>query len=280
MGLVDPAWPLSPRPAEVKSWDSLTEEEKDRFDQIMSVYAAAVDHVDQSVGRLTAELTKRGLLDDTLILFLSDNGGNAESGPNGKMEGKGAPGSADSTVFCGQSWAMLENTPFRRYKHYNHEGGISTPLIAHWPKGIPARGALCREPGHLIDLMATCVSVSGAPYPSTAGGKAILPMEGRSLVPAFAGGKIQRDALYWEHEGNAAIRVGDRKLVRLGREGAWELYDPVKDRTEQNDLAAAEPQRVKELSEKWDAWARRTGVIPYPEKKARGKQKGKANVDD
>jgi arylsulfatase len=161
MGIVDRAWPLSPRPPEVQAWESLTAQEQDRFDHIMAIYAAVVSHMDASVGRLVAALKDRGELDNTLILFLSDNGGNAESGPNGKLNGD-PPGSAQSDVFCGQSWATLENTPLRRYKHYNHEGGIATPLIVHWPARINARGELRHQPGHLVDIMATCVDVAGA----------------------------------------------------------------------------------------------------------------------
>jgi arylsulfatase len=216
--------------------------------------------MDASVGRLVEGLEKRGLLDNTLILFLSDNGGNAESGPDGTLKGE-PPGGPTSTVFCGQSWATLENTPFRRYKHYNHEGGIATPLIAHWPAGVAAKGELRHQPGHLIDIMATCVDVGGATYPKEFNGKPILPMEGTSLVPAFTNKPLQRDALYWEHEGNAAVRVGDYKLVRKGGGGAWELYDLVKDRTELNDLAGQMPDKAKELAAKWNAWAERCNVL-------------------
>ncbi len=275
LGIVDKAWALSPRPPAVEAWDSLTPEQQDRFDQIMAIYAAVVAHMDAAVGRLVEALRQRGALDNTLILFLSDNGGNAESGPNGRCEGQ-APGSADSIVYCGQSWATLENTPFRRYKHYNHEGGIATPLIAHWPARITDAGQLRTQPGHLIDIMPTCVELAGAAYPKEFKGRAILPMESRSLVPAFDNKPIQRDALFWEHEGNAAIRVGDWKLVRLGRDGPWELYDLKADRTELHDLAAAQPERAKELAAKWDAWAERAQVKPYPAgdpRKAKKKQR-------
>jgi arylsulfatase len=206
MGIVKKTWPLSPRPDEVSAWEKLTPEQQDHFDHIMAIYAAVMEHMDRAVGRLVASLKQRGVLDNTLIFFLSDNGGTAESGPNGKLNGN-PPGSATSDVFCGQSWATLENTPFRRYKMATHEGGIATPLIAHWPAGIKARGELRHQPGHLVDIMATCVDVAGAKYPKEFSGKAIQPMEGRSLVPAFRNKTIKRDALYWEHQGNAAIRV-------------------------------------------------------------------------
>jgi len=251
LGIIKKSWALSPRPAEVSAWGKLTPEEQDRFDHIMAIYAAVMEHMDRAVGRLVAALRQQGVMDDTLIFFLSDNGGSAESGPNGRLEGN-PPGSATSTVYCGQSWATLENTPFRRYKMSNHEGGIATPLIAHWPAGIKARGELRQQPGHLIDIIATCVDLAGAKYPKEFNGRAILPMEGKSLVSAFSNKAIMRDALYWEHGGNAAIRVDDWKLVRSGRKGPWELYDLKTDRTELHDLAAAKPDLVKELSEKWN----------------------------
>ena len=274
LGLVDKAWPLSPRPDEVSAWEKLTPEQQDHFDHIMAIYAAVVSHMDAAVGRFVAALKQQGVLDNTLIFFLSDNGANAESGPNGRLAGN-PPGSADSNVFEGQSWATLSNTPLRRYKHFNHEGGIATPLIAHWPARIKAAGELRQQPGHLVDLMATCVDVSGATYPAEFKGKTIQSMEGRSLAPAFDNKPIEREALYWEHEGNAAIRVGDWKLVRLGRNGPWELYNLKADRTEQRNLVAEQPERAKELAAKWDAWARRANVIPYPHDGPKGPGKGK-----
>ncbi|MEO5917430.1 MAG: arylsulfatase [Luteolibacter sp.] len=263
MGLIDPKWELTPRDADVKAWDSLSTEEKDRFDHIMSIYAACVWHMDMAIGRLVASLKEKGVYDNTLILFMSDNGGNAESGPNGTLEGKN-PGGPGSTVFCGESWANLENTPNRLYKHFNHEGGISTPLIAHWPAGISAKGEFRKEPGHLIDIMATVADFGGATYPKEFGGKEIQPMEGRSLRPAFEDKPIEREAIFWEHEGNAAVRTGDWKLVRKGLRGEWELYDLLADRTEMHNLAAKEPERVKTMTELWRAWAKRANVMPKP----------------
>lgn len=277
LGLLDKAWPVTPRASDVKAWDSLTADEQDRFDNLMAVYAACVDRMDRAIGTLVAELKSRGELDNTLILFMSDNGGNAEAGPNGRSEGSGPIGSSDSNVFCGESWANAQNTPFRLYKHYTHEGGISTPLIAHWPAGISSKGQFRQQPGHLIDIMATCVEISGAKYPTEFKGQPILPMEGKSLVPAFAGKAIERDALYWEHEGNAAVRVGDLKLVRKGRNGKWELYDLKVDRSELNDLASSKPEEVKRLAAKWDAWATRAHVIPYPKPKAGKKADAEKN---
>jgi arylsulfatase A-like enzyme len=262
MGLIDQSWTKAPRPERVENWNALTDEQKDQFDHLMAVYAAVVYRMDKSIGDLVAGLKQRGVFDNTLILFLSDNGGNAEAGPNGRR--KGDPTRADSSWFCGESWAYAQNTPFRLYKHYNHEGGVATPLIAHWPAGIKAKGEWRTQPSHLIDIMATCVDLSGATYPKEFAGKTITPLEGKSLVPAFAGKSIQRDALFWEHEGNAAIRVGDHKLVRQGHTGAWELYDLKTDRTEMNCLAGQQPGKVKELAATWEAWAERAQVTPYP----------------
>ena len=275
LGIIDPAWEKSPRPKDVQAWNELSAEEQDRFDHIMAVYAAVVHHMDKAVGDLVAGLKQRGVLDNTLILFMSDNGGNAESGPNGKTIGDPSQGKSD--WFCGESWAFVENTPFRRFKHFNHEGGIASPLIAHWPQGIAAKNELRTQPAHLIDVMATCVDVTGAAYPKDFKGHAITPMEGRSLVPAFANKPIERDAIYWEHEGNAAIRVGDSKLVRFGRNGAWELYDMKTDRTELHDLAAAQPGKAKDLADKWEVWAERAHVKPYPEGGGGKNGKGKAD---
>jgi arylsulfatase len=279
MGLIDPGWGLSPRPEEVKAWDSLTTQERDRFDQIMSVYAACVWHMDKEVGALVASLQQRGLFDNTLILFLSDNGGNAESGPNGTLRGAN-PGGPGSAVFCGESWATLENTPFRLYKHFEHEGGISTPLIAHWPAGIAAKNELRTEPGHIVDIMATVADVAGATYPRAFSDHAIPPMEGRSLKPAFAHQAARkREALFWEHEGNAAVREGDWKLVRRDSDGAWELYDLKSDRTELHNLVAAQPEKAKEMLSKWNVWANRTHVLPAPKYPADYLRKFEKNDD-
>ena len=271
MGLVDRRWASSPLPAAVKAWKDVPAEEQKRFDHLMATYAAVVHRMDKSIGDLVGGLRQRGLLDDTLILFMSDNGGNAEAGAQGRTQGD--PSQSGSQWFCGESWAYAQNTPFLLYKHFNHEGGISTPLIAHWPAGIAAKNELRRQPGHVIDVMATVVDVAGAAYPKEFNGKPILPMEGRSLVPAFADRPIEREALYWEHEGNAAVRVGDLKLVRRGRDGPWELFDLKADRTEQHDLASARPEKIRELAALWQAWAERAHVLPTPG--AGGKKKSK-----
>jgi arylsulfatase len=265
MGLVDPKWPLTQRPPDVRAWDSRTDKAKDRFDHIMAIYAAMIDRLDRSVGTLVNSLKERGELDNTLIVLLSDNGGNAESGPRGRLEGD-EPGGPQSVVFLGQSWATLANTPFWRYKHFTHEGGISTPFIAHWPAGIPSerRGKLEHQPGHLIDIMATAIDVTGATYPTEFKGRAIQPMEGVSLLPAFHGEPLIRDEpIFFEHEGNRAVRAGKWKLV-LKHRGPWELYDMESDRTERQNLIDEEPELARNLIAKWEAWAKRADVGPWP----------------
>jgi arylsulfatase len=261
MGLIDAKWPLSPRGTDSPAWDTLPDAEKDRFDHLMAVYAAMIEAIDTSVGTLVKGLQERGVLDNTLILFLSDNGGNGESGPQGRFNGD-PPGGPNSNLYLGMNWAALNNTPFRRFKHFTHEGGISTPLIAHWPNGIPRnrQNKLEAQPGHLIDLMATVVDVTGAKYPREFKGQAIQPMEGVSLRPAFAGRTLKRaQPLFWEHEGNRAIRSGRWKLVSKYLDG-WELYDLAADRVERNDLAAKHPAIVSKLAAEWEAWAKRSHV--------------------
>jgi len=284
MGLIDKSWPLSPRLPEVPAWDSLNAAEQDRYDHIMAIYAAVLERMDRAVGTLVQGLRKRDILDDTLILFMSDNGGNAEAGVPGRLKGD-HPGDAQSDVFVGQCWATLNNTPFVRYKHYTDEGGIATPLIAHWPKGIPAprRGKFENQPGHVIDILPTCLEVAGAEYPGNYNGKAIIPFEGTSLRPAFEGRPLHRiRPLFWEHEGNRAILDGKWKLVALSDQ-PWRLYDTVRDRTEQRDLAATQPERVRQLAAAWDLYAARANVLPLGGWKApqRGKKaKAAARLSD
>ncbi|SVD48860.1 uncharacterized protein METZ01_LOCUS401714, partial [marine metagenome] len=181
----------------------------------------------------------------------------------------------DTYIGYGRNWANVSNTPFREYKHWVHEGGVATPLIVHWPDGIAAKNKLRREPSHLVDLMATCIDVSGAKYPKKAGGKTIKPMEGRSLVPVFEGKSLNREAIYWEHEGNRAIRMGDWKLVAKGRNGKWELYNMKTDRVEMNDLSKVHPERTSKLKAMWQSYAKRANVIPWPESKNKNKNKKK-----
>ncbi len=275
-GLIDPSHKLAPRPGEIPAWDSLAEDEKKRYDDMMAIYAAMIEEVDKNVGKLVDALKERNEYENTLILFLTDNGGNAEAGIKGKYLGDN-PGDPHSDVFIGQCWAHLNNTPFRRYKHYNHEGGTASPLIAHWPAGQKTREGWVATPTHVIDLMATCVEAGAASYPTERKGEAVVPMQGQSLLPLISGDrKFAERTLYWEHEGNAAVRAGDEKLVRVGAGGKWELYDLSKDRTELNDLAADHPDKATKLQMQFEAWAREANVIPRPERlRRKKKQPGK-----
>jgi arylsulfatase len=265
MGLIDAKWPLSPREPDTPAWDSLSDQQKDRFDGQMAVYAAMIEAIDTAVGTLVKNLETRGVLDNTLIFFMSDNGANAESGPDGRFNGD-PPGGPNSDLYLGMNWAAVGNTPFRRFKHFTHEGGISSPLIVSWPRGIAAnrRGAIERQPAHVIDIMATVTAATGAKYPSEYKGRAIQPMEGVSLRAALDGRPLNRPhPLFWEHEGNRAVRSGNWKIVSLYPE-AWELYDIAADRVERHNVAAQHPDIVKRLSEQWNEWAKRTNVDPWP----------------
>jgi arylsulfatase A-like enzyme len=270
----------------------------------MEVYAAMIDNMDQGIGRIVTELEKQKKLDHTLILFLQDNGGCAE---NMGRRGKGKPrakkpslplmgkdelqtrvipsqsrdgfpmrqgigvmaGAADTYIGYGRGWANVSDTPFREYKHWVHEGGISTPLIVHWPAKVRAKAELRHTPSHLIDIMATCVDVAGADYPKQYDGNAIKPMEGVSLVPVFDDKPIDREAIYWEHERNCAIRVGKWKLVGRGvltdngpDINKWELYDMEEDRSELNNLAKSNPEMLRKLHDKYMEYCKRANVIP------------------
>ncbi len=258
-GLLDAATPLSPRDSRVPAWSETGDH--DFQDLKMAVYAAQVEEMDRGIGRIMAALERKGVLDDTLILFLSDNGGD---GGNEASTKDLPPGPKASSHIYGRPWAQLSNTPLRGYKHEMLEGGITTPLIVHWPAVIRAAG-ITNEPGHVIDLVATCLEVAGVEYPQTHEGRAILPMEGRSLLPIFRTGKREpHHVLCWEHEGNRAVRQGHWKLVAMPA-GPWELYNLTIDRTEASNLAATNPQKVQALAALYDAWALRCGVVPWTE---------------
>jgi len=262
LGIIDPQWALAPRPPESPAWDTREPDRQKRFDEMMAVYAAMIDRIDAAMGKLVAGLKERGELDNTLILFLHDNGGNAEGGAVGKTDGPGPIGSPQSYVLLGMNWATLNNTPFARYKHFTHEGGISTPLIAHWPAGIAAsrNGVLEKQPGHLVDIMATCVDIAGAKYPAEFAGHKIEPLQGVSLRPAFAGQPLGRtQPIFWEHEGNKAVRDGKWKLVMRHRE-PWQLFDMEADRTEQHDVIKEHPEIASRLEAAWSGWAEATYV--------------------
>ncbi|MEP0842875.1 MAG: arylsulfatase [Phycisphaerae bacterium] len=270
MGLVDKRWLLTPRPVgrNTPAWADVPEAQRAAWDLKMAVYAAQIDRMDQNIGRLLQTLAASGHDQNTLILFLSDNGGCAESIDRGKPGEP--PGGKDSFLSYGVAWANASNTPFRLYKHWVHEGGIATPLIAHWP-GVIKPGGITDQVGHVIDLMATCLDAARVEYPKTYAGREIAPLEGKSLVPVFEGRRREGHAyLFWEHEGNRAVRQGQWKLVAQHGK-PWELYDLQADRTELNDLADQHPQRVKEMAAQYEAWARRAGVVPWDRLNAAGR---------
>lgn len=258
---------LSPRAPEAKAWKDLPEVERKDWDLRMAIYAGMIDCMDQGIGRVLDAVKKLGAESNTLVLFLSDNGASAEfldSWPNpgrGHKPGSEA-GTRDSHKCLEVGWANAANTPFREHKMWDHEGGISTPLIVSWPVGITARGQFTREPGHVIDLLPTFLELAGAKYSERFKDRALTPLPGKSLLPALQGKPLGERTLAWEHEGNRAVRVGDWKLVATFR-GPWELYDLSRDRAELKNLAAQQPTKVKELATAWQTWADKVGVVPW-----------------
>ena len=263
--------PLSPRDPVAKVWSDVPVTERDEWDQRMAVHAAMIDCMDQGIGRVLDAVRKIGAAENTVVMFLSDNGASAEaldSWPNPARGHK--PGSVIGTKESHRcleiGWANAANTPFRENKMWVHEGGISTPLVISWPKGLAATGTLVPVVGHVIDLLPTCLELAGVEYPKQFAGRELLPLEGSSLVPAFTGKPRPEPqtarTLAWEHEGNRAVRVGDMKLVATFR-GAWELFDLSVDRSETRNLAAARPQEVAKLAAIWQAWADRVGVVDW-----------------
>lgn len=261
MGLFPKDTPLPPRDLQVKGWAERTDAEKDELDLRMAIYAAQMDSMDRGIGRVLAQLKEMDAEKNTLVLFLSDNGGCHEAIDRGKPGAE--MGARDSYTSYRRPWAQVSNTPFRMYKHWTQEGGISTPLIARWPAQIEKGGGFSREPGHVIDIMATALDVAGVEYPKRFSGNEITPKEGVSLVPAVRGETLERkEPLFWEHEGNRAVREGKWKIVSTFKQ-AWELYDLQADRTESHNLAAENPEKVADLTAKYEAWAKRCGVQPW-----------------
>jgi arylsulfatase A-like enzyme len=234
-------------------WRELTEEQQ-AFQSIkMAIHAAMIDRLDREVGRILQQLRVMGALNNTLILVLSDNGASAEMMVRDDgHDPKAAPGSADTHLCLGPGWSSTANTPLRRHKTWVHEGGISTPLIVHWPKGISARGELRHNPGHLIDIVPTVLEIAGGKRPETWKGKPVPLPPGKSLVPVFTrDNAVSHDYLWWCHEGNCAVRVGDWKLVAAGVKARWELYDLKIDRGESHNLADKKPEKARELEAIW-----------------------------
>jgi arylsulfatase A-like enzyme len=281
MGVVDKQWALSPRDPRVPPWSVAPHQDWESMR--MAVYAAQIDRMDQGIGRIMAQMKKLGIEENTLILFLSDNGGNLEEittswkghffipqiTHDGRLVQVGnepsvMPGTEDTFQSYGIPWANASNTPFRRYKHYTHEGGISTPLIAHWPAVISKGNSWTQQAGHVMDMMATCLDVAGIEYPKTYQGREITPLEGESLLPVLRGGeRAGHDAICWEHEGNSAVRQGKWKLVSAYPD-YWELHDMEADRTELHDLAMQEPEKVRRMAALYEQWAKRVGARRWP----------------
>ena len=296
-GLIDAKWKLPERDEQSIPWEE--EKEKSFQENRMEVFAAMIDHVDQSIGDIIQTLKETGEYENTVIFFLSDNGGSAEGHRDGTIERWGTPwkskvipertrngekviagdfpnlplGGPATYGSYGVRWANVSNAPFRLHKSWLHEGGISTPFIMHWPKGLKQKG-ITQQVGHIIDLMPTVAAITGADYPITYKNHKIPSPEGQNLVNLINNPIPKSRTLCWEHEGNRAIREGKWKLVseypgtwstvrKYETQGKWELYDMDEDRTELNNLAEQYPEKVKELNAKWQNWAQRVGVIPW-----------------
>ncbi len=280
MGILDSRWAISPRDNDAPAWTDA--QNKDWEDLRMAVYAAQIDRMDQGIGKIINTLRELNIEDNTLVMFLADNGGCAEllredggveryntmPAPGGKPLQVGnrvdlRPGEADTFMSYDLPWANASNAPFRLYKHWVHEGGISTPFIACWPDAIDA-GSITHTPAHIIDIMATCLEISGAAYPAEYNDKPITSLAGESLLPVFYGQPWQRERpLFWEHEGNRAVRANEWKLVRK-YPGTWELYNIVEDRTELNNLYDRNRPVADQLSQHYAEWATRCGVLDWP----------------
>jgi len=268
LGLFPKGTALSPRDSVVADWNSLPKEKQEEMAMRMAIYAAQIDIMDQGIGRIVAKLKEEQQLDNTLIFFMSDNGACAEFVSSGAS--KAVNGKKDTFESYRIQWANVSSTPFKAYKHYTYEGGIASPLIVHWPKGIdPAlNNAWANGYGHLIDIMATCVDVAQATYPTTYKGHRITPMQGKSLAPLFTAQPFNRGKVFWEHEANIALRDGPWKLVTSTPENApfdsttLKLYDLSKDPTELVDLSKTYPERVHSMYQQWHQWGENVGVFP------------------
>ena len=302
MGIIHEDWKLSDRDPGVEPWEDA--ENKQWQARRMEVYAAQVDRMDQGIGRIVHTLKETGQFDNTVIVFLADNGGCAEelggidswvvnvlkhqhTGTFETRDGRKVrfgntpdivPGPEDTYASYGLPWANVSNTPFRLYKSWVHEGGIATPFIVHWPAGIEAKGELRYQAAQLPDVMATFLDLADVEYPQTRDGKQIKPLEGVSMAPTFADQPHGREVLYFEHMGNRAVRRGKWKLV-AERNGPWELHDMDASRTETNDVAAEHPELVRELEEMYDTWARRCNVMKWEELCAYRQPRRKARLE-
>ena len=281
MGIIHRNWRLSPRDPRVLSWFDVPF--KDWHQRRMEAYAAQVESMDQAVGRILEKVKQLGREQNTLVLFLSDNGAGGEeilpdwTGPHIPEKARNGvtvqvgndpqtlPGDETTYQSYGVPWANVSNTPFRAYKGACYEGGIAVPFIVRWPAAIHPRlatGDVTREIAHVIDVAATCYDVAGVPYPKSHEGRAIQPLEGASLLPAFLRKEMPLRPLFFEHEGNCAARYGRWKLV-AANQAAWELYDMNADRTETANLAESNAEVVKKMVSLYEKWAARVGVQPW-----------------
>ena len=258
MGLFNKQFSMSPRDDSVPRWEDI--KNKEAWDLKMAVYAAMIDRMDQNIGRILRKIRELGKEENTLFIFLSDNGGcagEANYTPNIP------PGPVESYRSVDAPWANASNTPFRKYKVWDHEGGICTPFIAYWPKVIENGGTITDQVGHIIDIMATFVEITGTNYPLSYNDRKVLPMEGKSLLPIFKGKKREgHEAQFWQssREGHRAVRSGKWKLVSPNSDAAWELYDIEADRVEIHNLAEKYPEKVQELEELYHNWASKVGI--------------------
>ena len=267
-----PEWELSTRHENIPEWNSLSPEVQDMWDLRMSVYAAMVDRLDQNIGRVLEKLIQMSAGENTLVVFIADNGGCHERIKNrgNYVHTTGITGNADSFDSYEYEWANVSNTPFRWFKHWVHEGGISAPFIA-WAPGIIEGGRIVDNPAHIIDIMPTFIDLAGGQYPEEYNGNQIKPLMGQSLVPVLLNEPTEWDRiLFWEHEGNRALRKGNWKLVSRydGEnkvESPWELYDLAADRTEMHDLSQDKPELLEEMIVLYNEMAEKAEVTPWPE---------------
>ena len=261
MGLATDTWKLSGVDEDAYDWETA---DHDHEDLRMAVYAAMIDSMDQNIGRLRDALEQAGVSDNTLIIFLSDNGGCSEE-PEGRSP-KIVPGPKEFYASVGPSWGWAQNSPFKKHKSHTHEGGILTPCIAWWPGKIEA-GAITREPAHIIDIMPTLLEVAGGQYPSEYSEQKIIPLEGKSFVPILKNQEwVPHEKLFWEWAGNRAVREGDWKVVYSKGDDQWQLFNLAEDRCETTNLAQEDPELTGRLSDAWLEWAKETGLKIKKEK--------------
>jgi arylsulfatase len=264
MNLFGKDYPLSKRSPLIPLWENVNATQQMKCEMTMEVYAAMIYHVDKCVGEMVAKLKDKGLYENTVILFLSDNGASAEGGTVFGAKEAQLGDKVKAAGMLGQVWAEMSNTPFALYKHNTHEGGISTPFIVSYPSGIPKNqnGKIVHQYGHVVDIMATIVGICGAKYPTNYNGNEIIPMQGINLLPVLKGEKVKRkEPIVWEHTGNIALRDGKWKIVKERQDTEFELYDMENDRTEMNNLALKKPEILMEMKKKMEAKSQSVGIM-------------------